>query len=140
MGGGATERGATDPGVPSWGLLVKFPEGTVGYKIPAEFSFEGGAAENTGGSSSSAILSQWWYVVGWYLQVEDMVERFPLNSVHIAVCDYSSTVQPYSAFDRSSHKVLDNTLDESGTRRKVRVVHRKICERANGTFRIRDAG
>jgi hypothetical protein len=52
----------------------------------------------------------------------------------LALFDYSG------AFDGSSHKSLDSTLEEAGTRRKVRAVHRKICKRANGTLRIRDAG
>ena len=52
----------------------------------------------------------------------------------LALFDYSG------AFDRPSHKALDNTLEEVGTRRKVRVVQCKICERANGAFHIRNAG
>ena len=52
----------------------------------------------------------------------------------LALFDYSG------AFDGSSHKALDSTLEEAGTRRKVRAVHRSICEQANGTLRIRDAG
>jgi hypothetical protein len=52
----------------------------------------------------------------------------------LALFDYSG------AFDGSSHKALDSTLEEAGTWRKVRAVHRSICEQANGTLRIRDAG
>ena len=52
----------------------------------------------------------------------------------LALFDYSG------AFDAQSHKVLDSTLGEARTRRKFRVVHRSICEQANGTLRIRDAG
>ena len=51
----------------------------------------------------------------------------------LTLFDYSS------AFDGSSHKALDSTLKSAGARRKVRAVHRSICEQANGTVRVRDA-